>query len=472
MCAVRICSTKRVGADKGSTRSGPSAVSPHIKASQSWLQNVGPASVDDDAEERAAALNGARSLHSLHNGQTAVMRGPTRVTGDGVQIEDMPTNESTDSHPRINENGLLHLHGDRAPKFLGSSSSQVFIKWFDQEHPRAKLAAHFGHAAESVEEVQFESNERVDLPPAIQDTKTYVDAFFRKVHVSYPVVDRGTLDLYLDASIEPEGSDRLIMCLAVILGADASTGTRAPSKLGDQLFQSAWRSLPSLLAAVNRQSAQALILLSLACRAVLRQDLARETKGLTGPTAQQGRSCVVPVRICRCVSDQWPLVGKLTCPAKKVRICHGLGMHLRQDTDTNHLNARIWFTLYTMDKLQSCSAGRPSAIRESDCTISETVLENDDSLLGLVALVRLCRIIADIQSKLFSAGKATISTIEALARIGRSDEELADWVNSLPAPYRLASEPAPHDQSFVWAVQISIAYNMTCFSYLQLSHLL
>jgi hypothetical protein len=109
-----------------------------------------------------------------------------------------------------------------------------------------------------------------------------------------------------------------------------------------------------------------------------------------------------------------------------------------------------------LDKIQSCSAGRPSAIREADCTLSEA-----QSNLGIEfsALVGLARIISDAQDILFSTRKSSITVIEALVRIGRSDEALAQWVTSLPVHLRPTADVDPSGRSFTWAVILNTHYH-------------
>lgn len=179
--------------------------------------------------------------------------------------------ESSDSHHRLNDAGLLHMHGDR-PKFLGSSSSQVFMKWLQQERPDQHLAGHFGHAAADVEEVSFPGLgvAHVDLPP-LHETSAFVSSYFDRVHPYHPVLDKRKFDHWLSASgrhYEPEGFERLVLYLVISIGADYSTGNRALSPTGGVFLKAAWQSLPFILGAVNRSSAQALVLLAIACRCV------------------------------------------------------------------------------------------------------------------------------------------------------------------------------------------------------------
>ncbi|KAK4049898.1 hypothetical protein OIO90_005287 [Microbotryomycetes sp. JL221] len=390
--------------------------------------------LDDDV----AATNGALCLASLTAQAPPPARGPTKVTREGMQNDTNPSSGTitaspmtqTDAHPRINENGLLHLHDDGSrPKFLGSSSSQIYIKWFDQEQPGQRLASHFGHAAESVEEMSSIPGigvPHVQLPNAV-DLRRYVQAYFVKSHPFYPVLDRSTFERYLEArhleqAVEPVGIDRLLLYLVTLIGADSSTGSRALSSIGGQYLTAAWQSLPLVLAYVDRKSAQCLVLLALACKS-------RNKDGAA-----------------------WYLVGYAS-----------LGMHL---TNGSNLDARIWWTVYVLDKTQSCSGGRPSTIKESDCTVSELALTTNPpfdlpqhAIEALVGMVRLCRIISVIQERLFSAGKADISTVEALMMIGKSDAALAQWVDSLPLQLRPTNEAPVKSSAFVCALQLSVAYH-------------
>ncbi|KAK4050238.1 hypothetical protein OIV83_003559 [Microbotryomycetes sp. JL201] len=397
---------------------------------------------DDDQ----AATDGAMCLASLTNAAFATAathppaRGPTRVTIDGIQ-EESPSHTTDASrhveqtHPRVNDSGLLHFHGNgERPKFLGSSSSQVYIKWFDQEQPGQKLASHFGHAAESVEGMWIPglSVPHVQLPAA-PEMAHYVNTFFAKAYPFFPVVDRSAYRAFADPNIsnlEPAGLERVLLYLVVGIGADLAQSKRSLSQIGEQMLQAAWQALPTLLAAVDRRSAQGLILLALACRL-------RNKDGVS-----------------------WHLTGYA------VRICHGLGMHVHNESSTSNLDARVWFAAATLDRVQSISSGRPSAIKEMDCTVSELALQKnappelpDMVVQAHLGMARLCRIISSIQEKLFSAGKSNITTVQALAMIGQSDEALTRWAASLPLDLRPTTENPVRGPLFGWAVHLSVVYN-------------
>lgn len=233
----------------------------------------------------SAARGGRSTLADLVNGSTRVASQTNETPADN-----MATVASTESHPRINESGLLHYYRTaERPKFLGSSSSQVFIKWFDQEQPGQRFTSHFAPAAEAVEEVSFPGLEvAYGALPDSHILSYYVKAYFTNVHAYYPILDPAQFSAYFPANsaqpardeegasapagnprrAEPEGVLRILMYLVVSLGADSCSGQRGTSSVGNEFFQLAWQSLPTLLGAVNRSSAQALLLLAVACRSV------------------------------------------------------------------------------------------------------------------------------------------------------------------------------------------------------------
>ena len=146
-------------------------------------------------------------------------------------------------------------------------------------------------------------------------------------------------------------------------------------------------------------------------------------------------------------------------------------MHLggTTPTSTGNLDARIWFVLYSLDKIESFSSGRPSAIRESDCTIREHALLvnpppelHRTSLESFVALVGLCRVIAHVQETLFSVGKAEMSAVDALTKIGQCDEAICRWRNELPLDLRPTTESPNRGPLFVWAGMIHMIYHQMC----------
>lgn len=144
-------------------------------------------------------------------------------------------------------------------------------------------------------------------------------------------------------------------------------------------------------------------------------------------------------------------------------------MHLGNNKHQSGDDARLWYSLYVLDKLSSCASGRPSSIKESDCTVPETlVLSNRPDELTLpdmsafLDLIRLCRIIAEVQSTLFSPGMASLTAVEALARIGHCDELLLSWASKLNLELRSEGETPPRGPLFLWAVHLHIAYHQTC----------
>ncbi|KAM0786293.1 hypothetical protein ACM66B_001771 [Microbotryomycetes sp. NB124-2] len=441
----------------GLVSSGPSAELFRARPAASLAPRPGQEATDQSSrshgshgspsfdDERAIA-DGAMCLASLTNAAYATTaphppaRGPTRVTVDGIQDEQTPAASGAspivdESHPRVNDGGLLHFHGngDR-PKFLGSSSSQVYIKWFDQEQPGQKLASHFGHAAESVEEMSIPGLfvPHVLLPPRA-DLARYVSTYFAKAHIYFPILDYAAYRAFTEPDmpiVEPVGVQRALLYLVIGIGAELATSKRGLSQVGEDMLAAVWQGLPLLLAAVDRLSAQALALMALACRL-------RNKDGVS-----------------------WHLVGYA------VRICYGLGMHVHSESATSNLDARIWFSIYVLDKVQSVSGGRPSAIKDSDCTVSEKALQHNAPpelseliIQAHVGMVKLCRIISSIQENLFSAGKSNISTIQALAMIGQSDEALTGWAAALPLDLRPTTESPVRGPTFGWAVYLSIVYN-------------
>ncbi len=111
---------------------------------------------------------------------------------------------------------------------------------------------------------------RHPLPPE-PDLSTFVDAYFRGHHVLYPMLDEATIRAHISEYVDLNNIEDClvpVLYMVVSLGADMASGRCRTTEVGKRYFEYAWKTLPVLMARPFRTSAQALILLALALRAV------------------------------------------------------------------------------------------------------------------------------------------------------------------------------------------------------------
>lgn len=158
--------------------------------------------------------------------------------------------------------------------------------------------------------------------------------------------------------------------------------------------------------------------------------------------------------------------------AYSVRICHSLGLHLDHGGAVADLDARIWFTAYTLDKMGSFDSGRPSAIRDHECTVTVDALRanmpdggDNASEKGFSTLASLAQQLSAIVERLFSAPASKMSLIDAFQGIGKCDAELIRWAEDLPLEFKPTNETPLSGPNFTRAASIFFVYHqayVTC----------
>ena len=181
--------------------------------------------------------------------------------------------ESSVPTDRREDDYLIHSQ-DHRKKFLGASSSQVFVKWLDEESGGLNPSSHLKHGMTSAEEMILPGQlELCQHPlPSQPDLETYVSTYFRTFHILYPVVEEAWLRQQLKRPKGPHaaGGDfatPAVIYLVVSLGASMTTSAHA-SAVSETYLNQAWKALSVILGRPFRSSVQALVLMAVALRLV------------------------------------------------------------------------------------------------------------------------------------------------------------------------------------------------------------
>jgi hypothetical protein len=118
------------------------------------------------------------------------------------------------------------------------------------------------------------------------------------------------------------------------------------------------------------------------------------------------------------------------------------------------LDARIWWCLYSIDKLLSFEVGRPSAINDLDCSVPlEAVYDRANlnptfDIRPFVAFATLTQQMSRICSELFSRSILSLPEKDRIRKMAECDARLVQWAASLPPETRPTGEAPPNGPNF------------------------
>ncbi|KAJ3887812.1 putative fungal-specific transcription factor [Lentinula edodes] len=180
-----------------------------------------------------------------------------------------------------------------------------------------------------------------------------------------------------------------------------------------------------------------------------------------------------------CLPQAWILVGQA------VRTGQDLGLHrsprrLVLSSIEIETRRKIWWGVYTLDRMLAVALGRPLGINDSDCDVEYPIDVDDDNLqeyfsgslmtnnstslmTGIIALIKLYQIggrvlrdvyaIENCKDNLEPERKAELQrTVEVL------DNELTQWCDDLPPVFK--SQPTTDEQVSMGAVLCSHYYSV------------
>lgn len=248
----------------------------------SYLQNMesmGPPNTLPNHHSQEPTFNRYSSHNPFPtNGQVArgVSSSKSAFTPEGrgqSQTLSAEQNEPLLTGDKRQNDYLIHSQ-DHRKKFLGASSSQVFVKWLDEESGGMNPSSHLKHGMTSAEEMILPGQlELCHHPlPSQPELETYVSTYFRTFHILYPVLEESWLRSQLARSKGPQtaGGDfatPAVVYLVISLGASMTSSSHA-SLVSKTYLDQAWKALPVILGRPFRSSVQALVLMAVALRLV------------------------------------------------------------------------------------------------------------------------------------------------------------------------------------------------------------
>ncbi|KAL2412561.1 hypothetical protein ABEF91_000879 [Exophiala dermatitidis] len=313
-------------------------------------------------------------------------------------------------------------------KYMGGSSVQclsVFVNIYLRRKGLPTFSSHFRSGMQHVEEFPLSLTTCIPPLPPQETLATCLDTFFTKVWPVYPVLERQTIEASIQffqgleasssAGLQATMASSQVPQLAIIfavtaIAADETAGE--PTELGNLYVSAAYSLFAHLVATPYMTSVQALLLLAVALR-------------------------------CRFKDGQaWHVL------AQAIRVAHSIGLHryippqLTSTTATDQppgglqtktqLQARVWWSCYALEKLMELETGRPSAIQDDgvDQILPQKADAADDAPDVFSFWIDLARILGQISRHLYR--QHPTSAEQLMFEVGRLDQRLTQWANSLP----------------------------------------
>ncbi|KAK4051411.1 hypothetical protein OIV83_002895 [Microbotryomycetes sp. JL201] len=343
-----------------------------------------------------------------------------------------------DKLDRFAESGYTHSV-DQRRRFVGASSSQALLRWLDSASSGTQLADHLRYGLATTDEWLFAGlDDPCDHLPDNVTLHQHVNTFFKNTFPQYPFLDEAEVRKLIDGPrFSLTASTRALLYSLIAHSADSMEPPGTLSDEGTKYLELAWKSLPSILSRPYRVSLQALIMLTISLRT-------RERDGLA-----------------------W------TVGALALRIAVSFGMHLARGTGTDPeqmLEARIWYSAWAIDKVETLESGRQSSVDDRGCSIQPSAIGNSATLLipgypdpvdVFTPYVTLCYEVEAVFSWLFSSATEFKSKEDVLRKIGERDASLSRWLASVPSGLRPSNDPPAADALLPWTANLHLLYHNT-----------
>lgn len=117
-------------------------------------------------------------------------------------------------------------------------------------------------------------------------------------------------------------------------------------------------------------------------------------------------------------------------------------MHVSHVVPTAAADARIWWSVYCLERILAFETGRPSALRDADCIVPVHLVRdglkatNSADIRVFEALIGLCQQMSLVLAQVFSRDILCASQAKRMSVIGACDARLVAWADSLPLDFR------------------------------------
>ncbi|KIY49579.1 hypothetical protein FISHEDRAFT_41892 [Fistulina hepatica ATCC 64428] len=434
--------------------------------------------VDDLLNGTSAAVPSSSLTSSKPAAKSVAAPAPTSVTSSGSSSESPPNvkveEDVSDAIGQLALDEYGHL------RWIGGSSSMPLIQSFRnmttsplhrispmEEDPQAPgpsvnkvffpASVFFGklHALPSPEEVDYPDR---DLANKL------VDAYFARLHYLMPIIDKPSFmrdyAILMDNlhDVEKVRNETAFIGLVFAVFACAASLVQDPRLATERAEEGGMGMIYYERALILQYISHARTQLGhVQCLALMSSFL-----------------CSV-----NCLPQAWILIGQA------VRIAQDLGLHrsprrLLLTPIDKETRRKVWWGVYTLDRMLALALGRPLGINDSDCDV-EYPVEIDDEYLpeyfsvtgasasrtplmtGFVALIKLYQIAGRVLQEvyavdLFKESFEVDRQPELHQRVAALDAEVERWVESIPSVFKNQSET--DEQVSVTAVLCSHYYSV------------
>lgn len=360
-------------------------------------------------------------------------------------------------------------------RFVGGSSLQCLCTFVDL-HLTSKglrpVSPGFRQGMQYCEEFELPLTPHLPTLPVRPETDGYVAAFVRRVWPLYPVVDEVTVAADIDYIMQVQalhGNNfarrlpqltlpTLAVTYAILaLGSAELAGQATP--LSTSYLTAAYSLYGHLISLPYTVSVQALLLMSLALRAQMRDGQAWQVLGQALRIAysiglhRTSSSSSLSARS----ADSNGRPTQSTVPRRPPPGCSPSYM-----SDAG-LHSRIWWSCYSLERLVQLESGRPAVVHDrvgdGVSNIDSDVHSHSDSGMAtrtslprlpqflnaathgseyFVAWVSLAHIMGKISDQFY--GQKPKNSVELFTRVYRLDQMLNEWKDTLPDSVRLRKD--------------------------------
>lgn len=346
-----------------------------------------------------------------------------------------------------------------APRISGGDTLEIMTGWLELAFHRLGIPSRFDSCVRS----KLEAHDSLPnlgtplvpprFPPAAQ-CREALATYYGTVHVLYPILDRPALDRICEdvlsscsAGVPVVDADRLpgflLFCLAVVLGSAGNTAIEA-SELTTDCIGFCETLLGHVLGWGTVDAVRIIFLLALALRW-------REK-----------------------IASAWPLSGVCVSLAQVLGLDrqkrHGRRSPEIVDEGVDQERRRVWWCVYSFEKLFAFELGRPSVISDLDHDQPEPTRVTEDSPDFFHIVISLARTLSEVSKRSIAA-----RTKEELAGSGREGLEnairfkvattgelvllLMRWAEGLPKNLNPTSDLLCEPGEFPLAAFISVQYH-------------
>lgn len=331
-------------------------------------------------------------------------------------------------------------------KMVGGSSTQCLTKSLDvylKSYNIQAVCSVFRHGMQHSEEMDLPLDTDMTPFPDLETQKSYLDAYFSRIHVFYPITDiddtrtivhriasSPDLKSIPNAKIPPVAIAYLMMSL----GADEVNN--GPSDIGTEYLRVGAALAGRSINFPYLATVQCLLLLAICYRGRSKDGMAFHTAGTAVRIAQSlglhRHSIARP-------SDQ-----------------HGI-----QKRELQLFHARIWAVCCCLEKMGQLESGRPSSISKVDTDhmmASGQHAPGHDYLQWNMALAEIQH---DIATHLYSHQPGERTSKQILLDTAGLDQRLLAWPAIVPAEIRPGNDILCGDEQFHLAACLSFQYHQS-----------